>query len=221
MINASNSIDDKDEAEIIKDLGIGTKATRAGIIKNMFDYGFVEYDGTGKVKHIIPTEKGQEIIAHVEPDLKSAALTAQMQLMLTEVAEGALSESECMAHITSYIQKLFKKIRSSSQWSYQRQYTQESIGRCPYCRGNVFMGQYGIYCEKYNECHFTVSFEKNFAARCAGKPLTKTQMKSLLNKGLTMTLESKSGTKYKKIFRINPVWSEQYKSVQIDSDFLK
>lgn len=221
MINASNSVDDENEAEVLKESGIGTKATRAGIIKNLFDYGFVEYDGNGKVKHIIPTEKGQEIIAHVEPDLKSAALTAQMQLMLAEVAEGALSEAECMVHITSYIQQLFLKIRSREQWSYQKQYTQESIGRCPYCGGNVLMGQYGMYCEKYKECHFTVSFEKNFAARCAGKALTKTQMKALLDKGLTMTLKSKSGTKYKKIFRINPVWSEQYKSVQIDSDFLK
>lgn len=222
MINASNSIDDKDEAEIIKDLGIGTKATRAGIIKNMFDYGFVEYDGTGKVKHIIPTKKGQEIIDHVEPDLKSAVLTAQMQSMLADVASGKLSEDVCMNQVTSYIRELFTKIRSKEQWSYQREQPQkESIGKCPYCHGNVYMGPYGMFCENYKSCHFTVSSEKNFAARCSGKPLTKSQMTMLLNKGLTLTLKSKTGIKYKKIFRINPAWSETYKSVQIDSDFLK
>lgn len=222
MINASNSIDDENEAEVLKESGIGTKATRAGIIKNLFDYGFVEYGGNGKVKHIIPTQKGQEIIAHVEPDLKSAALTAQMQSMLADVASGKLSDDACMNQVTSYIRELFTKIRSKEQWSYQREQPQkESIGKCPYCHGNVYMGPYGMFCENYKSCHFTVSSEKNFAARCSGKPLTKAQMTMLLNKGLTLTLKSKTGTKYKKIFRINPSWSETYKSVQIDSDFLK
>src|SRR5699024_9578253 len=39
--------------------GIGTPATRAGIIEKLVKKGFLTRDGSGKAKNLIPTEKGR------------------------------------------------------------------------------------------------------------------------------------------------------------------
>ena len=43
--------------------GIGTPATRTGIIEKLVKKGFLTREGSGKTKNLIPTEKGRALIA--------------------------------------------------------------------------------------------------------------------------------------------------------------
>ena len=53
--------------------GLGTPATRAGIIENLLYKGFVERDK----KSLIATPKGKSLIEIVADNFKSAEMTAQ------------------------------------------------------------------------------------------------------------------------------------------------
>ena len=52
--------------------GLGTPATRAGVIENLIYKGFVERDK----KNLISTEKGRKLISVIDEVFKSAKLTA-------------------------------------------------------------------------------------------------------------------------------------------------
>ena len=52
--------------------GLGTPATRAGVIENLIYKGFVERDK----KNLISTEKGRKLISVIDKVFKSAKLTA-------------------------------------------------------------------------------------------------------------------------------------------------
>src|SRR5699024_1861736 len=56
--------------------GIGTPATRAGIIEKLVKKGFLTRDGSGKAKNLIPTEKGRALIAVMPEEIQSPAMTA-------------------------------------------------------------------------------------------------------------------------------------------------
>lgn len=112
MESIDKEIDDPRLAAIMKGkekAGIGTNATRAEIIKKLFDGSYIEESK----KNIVPTDKGNELVALLEkgcPSLVDLALTAEWEdkLSLVESGETSLSEfersisdfvSECIAHI--------------------------------------------------------------------------------------------------------------------------
>ncbi|MCD8368637.1 MAG: DNA topoisomerase 3, partial [Clostridiales bacterium] len=59
--------------------GIGTPATRAGIIERLVTRGFLERKGDKKAKNLIPTEKGNALITVLPEQLQSASMTADWE----------------------------------------------------------------------------------------------------------------------------------------------
>ena len=70
--------------------GIGTPATRAGIIENLIFKGFIERDK----KNLIATHKGISLVTIVADRFKSAETTAQWEMQLSEIAQGKSSKEE-------------------------------------------------------------------------------------------------------------------------------
>lgn len=73
--------------EVMKDRGIGTPATRAGIIDKLVARRFLERQG----KAIVTTENGRQLIRELRgraPDLLSAQLTAEWELVLKQMERG-------------------------------------------------------------------------------------------------------------------------------------
>lgn len=73
--------------EVMKDRGIGTPATRAGIIDKLVSRQFLERQG----KTIITTENGRQLIRELRvraPDFLSAQLTAEWELVLKQMERG-------------------------------------------------------------------------------------------------------------------------------------
>ena len=81
--------------------GLGTPATRAGIIENLLYKGFVERDK----KNLIATPKGKSLIGIVADNFKSAEMTAQWEMQLSEIAQGKSSKKEFLEAIESKIKE--------------------------------------------------------------------------------------------------------------------
>ena len=70
--------------------GLGTPATRAGIIENLIYKGFIERDK----KNLIATHKGISLITIVADTFKSAETTAKWEMELSDISQGESSKEE-------------------------------------------------------------------------------------------------------------------------------
>lgn len=82
--------------------GLGTPATRAGIIENLIFKGFVKRDK----KNLIATQKGVSLASIVADSFKSAKTTAQWEIQLTEIAKGKSSRKEFLEEIENEIKEV-------------------------------------------------------------------------------------------------------------------
>ena len=97
-IAGNDSLDKNVEVEL---KGLGTPATRAGIIENLICKGFIERDK----KNLIATPKGKSLIGIVADNFKSAEMTAQWEMQLSEIAQGKSSKKEFLEAIESEIKE--------------------------------------------------------------------------------------------------------------------
>ena len=81
--------------------GLGTPATRAGIIENLIYKGFVERDK----KNLIATHKGISLVTIVADNFKSAETTAKWEMELSDIAQGKYSKEEFLEAIENDIKE--------------------------------------------------------------------------------------------------------------------
>lgn len=82
--------------------GLGTPATRAGIIENLIYKGFVERDK----KNLIATHKGISLVTIVADTFKSAETTAKWEMELANIAKGKSSKEEFLEAIENEIKEV-------------------------------------------------------------------------------------------------------------------
>ena len=87
--------------------GLGTPATRAGIIENLIYKGFIERDK----KNLIATPKGKSLIEIVADNFKSAEMTAQWEMELSDIAQGKSSKKEFLEGIEAEIKNTITKYK--------------------------------------------------------------------------------------------------------------
>ena len=104
---AGTEMIDKD-AEVER-RGLGTPATRAGVIENLIYKGFVERDK----KNLLATHKGINLITIVAEKFKSAETTAKWELELSDIASGKESKEAFLRRIEKEIQSLVEQYRNS------------------------------------------------------------------------------------------------------------
>ena len=165
--------------------GLGTPATRADVIEKLVKDGFVKREK----KQMIPTEDGVKLITILPDVVKSPKLTADWENALTLVAKGEYSMQEFMDGIEDMVNRLVQTYHSVSdeQKTMFGGSTQESLGKCPKCGGDVVKGKFSAYCK--NKCGMNVS-------RAMGAALTDSQVKSMLEgkKTLVKGLKGKKGS---------------------------
>ena len=76
-------------------VGLGTPATRAGIIEKLISAGYVQRDG----KRLAPTVKGEELVGQVSEELKSPRLTVRWEELLSEIEQGKADAKIFMRNI--------------------------------------------------------------------------------------------------------------------------
>lgn len=113
MENAGNLIEDEDLRAQIKGAGIGTSATRAGILTKLVDDKYISLQK--KTQVLTPTELGEHIAYYVKisiPHLLNPKLTASWEMGLSSVAEGKITEREYMDKLEQFVREKTEKIRS-------------------------------------------------------------------------------------------------------------
>ena len=81
--------------------GLGTPATRAGIIENLIFKGFIERDK----KNLIATNKGISLVTIVSDTLKSAETTAEWEMKLSDIANGKANKDDFLKCIENEIRE--------------------------------------------------------------------------------------------------------------------
>ncbi len=114
MENAGQLIEDEELRAQIKGSGIGTSATRAEILKKLFNIGYLNLNK--KTQIITPALKGElvfGIVRYSMPQMLSPKLTASWEKGLTGVAEGSITEEEYMVKLDRFIEQLVSSAKGS------------------------------------------------------------------------------------------------------------
>ena len=82
--------------------GLGTPATRAGIIENLIFKGFVERNK----KNLVATHKGISLVTILSDSFKSAETTAKWEMELSDIAQGKSSKEEFLEEIENEIKEV-------------------------------------------------------------------------------------------------------------------
>ncbi len=137
--------------------GLGTPATRAGIIEKLVSSGYAARKG----RQIIPTQEGMELIAVMPEYLKSALMTAEWENDLLRMEKGELDSKDFMQGITELVGKILEGCRDIPESELCRFHRKESIGSCPLCGAEVYEGKKNFYCSN-RECPFALWKENRY-----------------------------------------------------------
>ncbi len=172
--------------------GLGTPATRAGILEKLVRGGFLER----KDRQLLPTKKGTNLISVLPDTVKSASLTAQWETGLKDVEKGERSANAFMEEVEKMISDLVVQYQNNPVNSSRFQ-LREVIGSCPRCESDVVEGKKNFYCVN-RECQFSMWKDDRFFTS-KNKELTKPMAAALLKNGRIKVkglFSEKKGTLY-------------------------
>jgi DNA topoisomerase III len=111
METAGKAIDDEALRAAMKDVGLGTPATRAAIIETLLRRKYISREK----QQLVPTHTGIGLIAALEAakvaTLASAELTGNWEARLAAIARGADTRAAFMADIARYVTQVIDAIR--------------------------------------------------------------------------------------------------------------
>ena len=187
MENAGRKSDDKKVVEALRDIGIGTPATRAEIIETLMRRGYVER----QKKKLVPTPLGLEVYGAVRgADIANVELTAQWEMSLEDIAEGRKAPREFALGIRDFAKRITADLLEADGVKALKKKMEDLELKCPRCGKPIRLGDKSAWCK---ECGFTVW------RTVAGKKLGDTAMRHLLTKGQTGIVrgfKSKSGKEF-------------------------
>lgn len=118
MENAGQFIEDDELREQIKGSGIGTSATRAGILEKLVNNQYIALNTRTQV--YTPTQLGEMIFDTVDISLKpllDPRLTASWEKGLTQVAEGSTTQQEYQQKLNDYVRRRTNAVKESDYQS--------------------------------------------------------------------------------------------------------
>ena len=191
MENANNALDDSERK------GIGTPATRAGILEKLIKTELLERKGDKKAKHFLPTQKGISLITVLPEEIQSPQLTAEWEEKLKRIEHGLLSPNSFLEDISQMTKSLIKTYTPIKGSDVLFPSTQEAIGKCPRCGNDVTENKKGFCCLN-KTCGFALWKDNKFFT-AKKKKLTKAIAIELLKNGkakLTGCYSEKTGKTY-------------------------
>lgn len=179
---------DPEKLELLKEKGLGTEATRAGLIENIISRGYVTRD---KKKYLVPTEKGFDFIDKVTIDiLKSPEITGDWEHKLTLVQKGLLKKDSLINESRAFIKDCVEKIKGSYKEG-DRIASGNSIDAiCPLCGGTIIKSPKAYFCDNNSKgCKFVIF------SNILGKTLKDSDIKDICSKGSTKVIKGFSNPK--------------------------
>jgi DNA topoisomerase-3 len=136
--------------EEVKLAGLGTAATRSGIIKSLFDRGYVREEK----KKLRATDKGIFLLKQLKKDEKLGRIA--------DAGETTAWEQQLQENPGEFKRSIIEYLRSCIKQGERETYTQEDSGRCPLCGNPLREGQNNYYCMGYKQippCRFSLRKE--------------------------------------------------------------
>ncbi|WP_395378086.1 DNA topoisomerase 3 [Marinicella sp. W31] len=160
MVNIGRYLAEKEDKQIMRETeGIGTEATRAGIIENLKKKGFIEKKG----KTLFSTSLGRKMISVVHESVKSPVLTAQWEKKLKELEHGNISIVEFMNEQQSWLREVISIVTNADFSAFGGK-------RCPKCETGYLVekkGKYSLFigCSSYPNCKYIPKSAKKTSRR--------------------------------------------------------
>ena len=114
MENAGQLIEDEELREQIRGSGIGTSATRAEILKKLFNIRYLALNK--KTQIITPTQMGEMVYDVVNTSIRpllNPELTASWEKGLTYVSEGSIRSEEYMEKLENFVSRHTVHVRDT------------------------------------------------------------------------------------------------------------
>ena len=137
LLAAMETAGNKEFEEDTEKKGLGTPATRAGIIEKL-----IASPVCGTKRQTDPSNRGRKILIDILPDfLKSASMTAEWENQLLEMEQGKMDPGQFMTGIEKLISMMLNHCDSIPEEETRRFQKKESVGTCPVCGGLVYEGK--------------------------------------------------------------------------------
>lgn len=175
METAGKEIEDDTMRQSMKDIGIGTPATRAAIIETLLKREYM----VRQQKKLVPTEKGLALHSVVKNmAIANVEMTGKWEAELAKIERGEASADGFTHSIEGYTREITAELLGCD-----RLFSHKDSGcQCPKCKQGImqFFGKV-VRCSN-KECGMPVF------KQVAGKLLTDADITDLLTKGKTRTL---------------------------------
>lgn len=169
--------------------GIGTPATRAGVIEKLVQKGFLERKGDKKTKYLVPTHKGTSLITVMPELIQSPTMTADWEQKLLQIERGQYASKDFMKEITDMMDGLIKNyevVKGAKTLMAEN----KVIGKCPHCGAEVVERNKGWFCSN-KSCRFILWKDNAYFGKL-GKYLTGQLAEKLVCDGRARLKDCKS-----------------------------
>jgi DNA topoisomerase-3 len=177
--------------EEVKLTGLGTPATRSGIIKNLFDRGYIREEK----KKLYATDKGLFLLNQLRKDEKL--------YRIADVGETTAWEQQLKENPGEFKKSVIEYLRSCVKQGERERYVKEAAGLCPLCGKPMVEGKKNYYCTGYKQappCTFSVW------KKAAGAQVSVADLKLLVSgkpTGMKKCM-SKNGKRFSAAFVLEP-----------------
>lgn len=155
LLAAMENADIQDMPEDAERKGIGTPATRSGILEKLISDNFVIRTKAQRVSYLRPTELGIALITVLPEQLQSPLLTAEWEHRLKLVENGTLSDSDFMDGIAEMLKEMVEEYKPYPGSEVLFPEKEDVVGKCPRCGTNVEERKRGFFCMNPN-CRFVL-----------------------------------------------------------------
>ena len=171
MESCGKSLEEAELRDSLKDIGIGTPATRASIIETLFSRDYIRRDK----KNLVPTEKGLAVYNIVkDKKIADVQMTGQWETALARIESGEMNPDTFRKGIEVYAAQITEELLQV-----QLSVTSGEQIPCPKCRcGHILFYPKVAKCSNV-DCGVTIFRNKG------DKQLTDKQITELVTKGKT------------------------------------
>lgn len=175
MESCGRALDEAELRDSLKDIGIGTPATRASIIETLFSRDYVRREK----KNLVPTEKGLAVYHTVKnKKIADVEMTGQWETALARIETGEMDAATFRKGIEVYAAQITEELLQV-----QVSVTDEKQIPCPKCKaGRILFYPKVAKCSNV-DCSLTVFRNKG------EKTLTDSQISDLVTKGRTSLIK--------------------------------
>lgn len=195
MKTCGKLVEDQGETDILKEIeGLGTEATRSGIIETIKKHGYISV-----TKNIVSiTDKGRVLCQAIEGSLlASPSMTAKWETYLKKIGNGEGTGQHFLGSVAKFIEKLLEDVPAQleqqkidivlppSPSTRKGSYTPTEVAPCPKCGNGTIVARKSFYgCSNYKS-----GCKQTFPGIFLKKKLTVPQVKLLCTKGKTNVIK--------------------------------